>query len=162
MGGVPLASDKLWGLVDSWVRALPEERFRTTQPLLQRTIANFAAAERRQMGERVRDGVGPLTAHDLGMDQALKALYNSPRTTGLGGSSPKVARWLRDTRECFPSSVVRVLQADALERMNLRQMLLEPEMLATVEPGIHPVTPLMSLSSLIPNRTKHTARLVIR
>lgn len=102
-----------------------------------------------------------LNEHEIGMDNVLEALYSPDRKGGLGSSSPNVARWLGDIREYFPASVVRVLQNDALNRLNLQQMLLEPEMLAAVEPDVHLVATLMSLRSVIPNRTKQTARLVI-
>jgi hypothetical protein len=105
-----------------------------------------------------------LAGDDLGMDQALEALYKSdkPRSGGLGGSAPKVARWLGDIRTYFPSSVVRVMQQDALERLNLQQMLLEPEMMQAVEADVHLVANLMSLSQIMPATTKETARLVVQ
>ena len=112
------------------------------------------------------DGQQPLAlnASDLAMDQALSSLYQSKdeqRSGGLGGSSPKVARWLGDIRSYFPSSVVRVMQQDALERLNLHQMLLEPEMLEAVEPDVHLVANLLSLSGIMPSKTKETARVVV-
>ncbi|MEM9215730.1 MAG: VWA domain-containing protein [Cyanobacteria bacterium P01_F01_bin.150] len=105
-----------------------------------------------------------LGSGDIEMDQALSALYdhNGQRSGGLGGSTPNVARWLGDIRQYFPSSVVRVMQQDALERLNLHQMLLEPEMLEAVEADVHLVANLMSLNGVIPERTKETARLVVR
>jgi len=110
---------------------------------------------------------------DRAIDKALKALYNwetdsgviegrAGQRGGLGSSAPSVARWLGDIRTYFPSSVVRVMQQDALERLNLRQMLLEPEMLRAVEPDVHLVATLIALKSVIPNKTKDTARLVVR
>lgn len=115
------------------------------------------------LGGGANDGTGcSLTGSDLGMDGALEALYDSERKAGLGSSSPNVARWLGDIREYFPAPVVRVMQSDALERLNLRQMLLEPEMLASVEPDVNLVATLLSLRSVIPNRTKETARIVVR
>ncbi|HYH08140.1 MAG TPA: VWA domain-containing protein [Thermoanaerobaculia bacterium] len=103
-----------------------------------------------------------LRGEDQGLDATLGALYDSNRKGGLGASSPNVARWLGDIRKYFPSSVVKVMQQDALERLELRQMLLEPELLAAAEPDIHLATTLMSLKNVIPNRTKETARLVVR
>src|SRR5688572_16871791 len=86
------------------------------------------------LGGEEADGIGlELHGADLAMDGALRALYDSERKGGLGSSAPNVARWLGDIRTYFPSSVVRVMQQDAFERLNLRQMLLEPEMLAHVE-----------------------------
>jgi Mg-chelatase subunit ChlD len=54
------------------------------------------------------------------------------------------------------------MQQDALERLNLHQMLLEPEMLAAVEADVHLVANLMALNGVIPEKTKETARLVVR
>jgi uncharacterized protein with von Willebrand factor type A (vWA) domain len=57
---------------------------------------------------------------------------------------------------------VQLLQRDALERLKLRQMLLEPELLETVEPDVHLVANLLSLSRVIPTKTRDTARRVVR
>jgi Mg-chelatase subunit ChlD len=103
-----------------------------------------------------------LTGADLGMDRVLGALYDSDRSAGLGSSSPNVARWLGDIRTYFPASTVRVMQQDALDRLNLTQMLLEPEMLEQVDADVHLVATLLSLSRVIPEKTKDTARQVVR
>ena len=84
------------------------------------------------------------------------------RRGGLGGSAPNVARWLGDIRTYFPTSVVRVMQQDALERLDLRQMLLEPELLEAVEPDVHLVADAARCVSVMPDKTKETARLVVR
>jgi Mg-chelatase subunit ChlD len=110
-------------------------------------------------GENELSGLG---GDDLGMDNVLEALYNSERNAGLGASSPNVARWLGDIRTYFPSSSVQVMQKDALERLNLTQMLLQPELLETVEADVHLVANLLSLSRVIPENTKETARHVVR
>lgn len=54
------------------------------------------------------------------------------------------------------------MQQDALKRLNLRQMLLEPEMLEAVEPDVHLVANLLALSGVMPSKTKETARMVVR
>lgn len=118
------------------------------------------------------DGIGcALGAADAAMDGALQALYDARlaqeaggggRTGGLGGSSPNVARWLGDIRTYFPASVVRVMQRDALERFDLKRMLTEPEMLEAVQPDVHLVANLMTLSGVMPKRSKETARTVVR
>lgn len=112
------------------------------------------------------DGTGQsLNGDDLGMDRALSALYAETEKKGKGGlgaSAPGVARWLGDIRAYFPSAVVQVMQKDALERLNLRQMLLQPELLQSVEPDIHLVSTLVSLNRVIPEKTKETARMVVR
>lgn len=103
-----------------------------------------------------------LDAADLALDGALNALYNEEgRRGGLGASAPTVARWLGDIRQYFPSSVVQVMQKDALERLGLQQMLCEPEMLMAVEPDVHLVATLLSLNRVMPNKTRATARQVV-
>ncbi len=115
------------------------------------------------LGSEEADGTGcKLNGADTAIDNTLNALYEDQRSGGLGSSSPKVSRWLGDIRTYFPSSVVKVMQQDALERLNLRQMLLEPEMLAAVEPDVHLVGNLLSLSGVMPEKTKDTARQVVR
>ena len=109
------------------------------------------------------EGAGmQLSGADRAIDGALQALYEAERTGGLGSSQPNIARWLGDIRNYFPSSVVQVLQRDALERLNLRQMLLQPELLEAVEPNVHLVADLLALKSVMPARTLDTARQVVR
>ena len=115
------------------------------------------------LGKPAEESLGVSLAGELGeRDRVLQALYEGERKGGLGGSSPNVARWLGDIRSYFPTSVVRVMQKDAMERLGLRQMLLEPELLATVEADIHLVATIVSLASIIPQRTRETARSVVR
>ncbi len=113
-------------------------------------------------GDAEQEGDAALSAADLGMDRTLAALYESERSGGLGKSSPNVSRWLGDIRTYFPSQAVRVMQQDALERLNLTQMLLEPEMLEQVDADVHLVASLLMLSHVIPEKTKDTARQVVR
>jgi VWA domain containing CoxE-like protein len=103
-----------------------------------------------------------LDSDDAQMDKVLEALYDSDRSAGLGSSCPNVNRWLGDIRTYFPKSVVQVMQKDALERLHLEQMLLEPETLENVEPDIHLVGTLLSLNNVIPKKTRETARRVVR
>ena len=128
-------------------------------------------AERRRrwrlaLGGEDNDG---LSDRDLRMDRALSALYGrddgdkpAGRKAGLGGSAPRVARWLGDIREFFPAPVVQVIQRDAFERLNLKAMMLEPEFLATLEADVHLIADLISLRSAMPEKTKDTARLVVK
>lgn len=117
------------------------------------------------------EGTGvELQGRDAKVDKALNMLYgdadgdrtNGERKGGLEESSPNVNRWLGDIREFFPTSVVKVMQQDALKRLNLQAMLLQKEMLENVEPDVNLVSTLMTLSKVIPETTKETARIVIR
>ena len=120
------------------------------------------------------DGEGTghrLEGGDATMDAALAALYDSDRDEGdgergrrgggLNASAPRVARWLGDIRRYFPATVVQVMQADAIERLNLARLLLEPEMLDAVEPNVHLVGTLLSLNRVMPERSKRAARAVV-
>lgn len=119
------------------------------------------------------DGTGiDLDGDDRRMDACLSALYDAPpsagqrgrssrRAGGLGASAPNIARWLGDIRHYFPTDVVQVMQRDAIDRLDLQRMLLEPEMLAAIEPDIHLVTTLLSLQHLLPDTTRATARAVV-
>jgi Mg-chelatase subunit ChlD len=117
------------------------------------------------------DDAEGLSERDQRIDQALGALYDrgdggqgrsANRKGGLGASAPRVARWLGDIREFFPVAVVQVIQRDAFERLNLKAMLLQPEFLATLEADVHLVADLISLRSAIPEKTRETARMVVR
>jgi Mg-chelatase subunit ChlD len=120
------------------------------------------------------DGEGTghqLSGADATIDAALAALYDAdaggpsgergPRQAGLNASAPRVARWLGDIRKYFPSTVVQVMQADAIERLNLTRLLLEPEMLEAVEPDVHLVGTLLSLNRVMPDKSKRVARRVV-
>jgi Mg-chelatase subunit ChlD len=72
-----------------------------------------------------------------------------------------VARWLGDIRRYFPSSVVSLMQRDAVERLGIERLLLEPELLSTLEPDIHLASTLVSLAKVIPDETRETARAVV-
>ncbi|WP_063761833.1 VWA domain-containing protein [Streptomyces ochraceiscleroticus] len=130
------------------------------------------------------DGTGcELRGRDVAMDGALGALYGggpgegpgagsaggrggrkdgASRSGGLGGSAPVVARWLGDIRRYFPTPVVQVMQRDAIDRLGLSALLLEPEMLEAVEADVHLVGTLLSLHKAMPETTKETARAVVR
>src|ERR1700687_2163172 len=99
-----------------------------------------------------------LSERDQRLAQALAQLYDgdgerkSRHNVGRGASAPRVARWLGDIREFFPSAVVQVIQKDAFERLGLKQMLLEPEFLAAVEADVNLVATLVSLRSVMPEK----------
>ncbi|WP_218092943.1 VWA domain-containing protein [Paenibacillus solanacearum] len=110
------------------------------------------------------------------MDEALAAIYdethesagearsggNGSRRAGLGPSSPKLAKWLGDIRSFFPPDIVSVIQTDAIERKGLKQLLFEPELLSQVKPDIQMVATLMALKGQIPEKTKDSARQLVK
>lgn len=122
------------------------------------------------LGGGEADGTGMrLNKDDAAMDAALGTVYgNGEGTEGkrrqgnLAASAPRVARWLGDIRQFFPTPVVRLLQQDAIERLQLQQLLLEPELLSQVEPDVNLVADLIALGAVMPDKTKAIAREVIR
>lgn len=114
-----------------------------------------------------------LSADDLRIDGVLSAVYSDgeggpsagrgrDRKGSLGRSAPQMAQWLHDVRECFPRSVVQVVQRDAIDRLGLHQLLLEPELLHSVEPDLALVTLLVELSHLLPESSRAAARTVVQ
>jgi Mg-chelatase subunit ChlD len=104
---------------------------------------------------------------DRRLDAALGALYEATGEGArkgrgsLGSSAPRVASWLSDIRSFFPSPVVQVIQRDAFDRLGLKQMLLQPEFLATVQADVHLIADLIALRGAMPEATKDTARDVV-
>jgi Mg-chelatase subunit ChlD len=111
-----------------------------------------------------------LSADDRRVMAALDALYGNgedkgkgsrSRRGGLGRSAPKVAQWMGDIRSFFPEQVVQIVQKDAFERLDLKQMLMEPEFLKAIEADVNLVADLISLRNVMPAKTKDLARTLI-
>ncbi len=126
------------------------------------------------LGGDENDGTGIKLSEGLeGMDEALKALYefdgkfdygtDSGKKGGSGSSSPTISRWLGDIRKYFPNTVVEVMQKDAMKIPQLKEkMLFEPEILEKAQPDVNLVATLMEMGKLIPEKTKDTARIVVK
>ena len=121
-----------------------------------------------------------LTEEEAIMDAALAAIYDetddslssgtsgrsvgnvSGRGAGGGRGAVNLSRWLGDVRSLFAEDVVSIIQNDAIERKGWKQLLFEPELLASVKPDIQMVGMLMALKGKIPEKTKETARLLVK
>jgi hypothetical protein len=143
------------------------------QEQLKRWRLILGAHAQESLGKMGGAGSCQLSADQIAMDEALAAIYDESsgegeqqrgrqRSAGLGPSAPNLAKWLGDIRNYFKEDVVTVIQNDAIERKGLTQLLFEPEMLKNVEPNPQLVGTLMSLKGRIPERTKETARMVVR
>jgi hypothetical protein len=126
------------------------------------------------------DGALQLTEEEAIMDAALAAIYDdtdvgssgsgsgravgsgSGRGAGSGRGGVNLSRWLGDVRSLFSEDVVSIIQNDAIERRGWKQLLFEPELLASVKPDIQMVGTLMALKGKIPEKTKETARLLVK
>lgn len=128
-----------------------------------------------QLAGYTSEGSVQLSEEELIMDRALAAIYDNTdgsieaggassgaKGAGQGKSAPRLAQWLGDVRTFFPEDVVSVIQNDAMERKGWKQLLFEPEVLATVKPDIQLVGTLMSLKGKIPEKTKDTARMLVK
>lgn len=84
-GGLVLVhDDALLRLIDEWISGLPERSFTDVLPLLRRTFSEYAAPERRSIGERVRrldatpraaaDVAGDVAGDDLDGERAAPAV----------------------------------------------------------------------------------------
>jgi len=111
--------------------------------------------------DAVTDETDILDKNQSEMDVLLASIYDPGETGVLKGSSPQINRWLGDIRKYFPTPVVQILQQDALERLNLKQMILEPELLGSLEVNVSLVATLLQLKDLLPDETRETARMVI-
>ena len=118
----------------------------------------------------VNMGGAPLSQEEALMDSALGAIYGGPgegfdalgRGAGKGPSSPLISKWLGDLRTLFDPETVAVVQNDAIERKGLKQLLLEPELLDSLEPDLNLASTLLMLKDQIPKKSKESARRFIR
>lgn len=110
-----------------------------------------------------------LTEEQMLMDQALAAIYNHTSEGGFGSSlsgskggsgpsNPQITKWLGDVRTLFDKDLVKIVQADAMERCGLKQLLLEPELLEHLEPDVSLASTLLLLKDQIPKRSKESVR----
>ena len=96
---------------------------------------------------------------------ALDLLYGGLEEARAGGrrpSLPVLADWLRDIRLCFPPESVRLLQQEALTRLDCLPLLLEPEIRDRIWPSAELAAALLSLSRRLPARTRELARSLVR
>jgi hypothetical protein len=73
-GTLLLHDEQLWLALDDWVTALPADAFDNVLPLLRRVFSTFHAPERRQMGERVRQGQRAVQTAAADVDHERAAL----------------------------------------------------------------------------------------
>ncbi len=121
---------------------------------------------------------GLMTDEATALDDALELVYPDEsdeiskeewETGGVGKHGPvggrtfpRVARWLDEVRRLFPKDVVVLIQKDAIERRGLKQLLFEPEILASIEPSVDLASMVLSLKNMVPEKAKAAARDVVR
>ena len=110
-----------------------------------------------------RDGTLPDESAVLA--RTLDLLYGGSEESRAGGrrpSLPVLADWLRDIRLAFPAESVRLLQQEALARLDCLPLLLEPEIRDQIWPSAELAAALLSLSRRLPARTRELARRLVR
>jgi hypothetical protein len=138
-------------------------------------LGKSAEDDLQRIGQCVGQPILASDQHDL--DDALEAIYDgdeidqeewrrpidgAPHGTARGRSMPRVARWLDQIRSFFPKDVVVLLQKDAIERRGLKQLLFEPEVMASIEPSLDLAATVLAMKSLVPEKAKAAARELVR
>ena len=114
------------------------------------------------LGKSQKEGdLKDLNTEDQEIDNAVGALYQPDLYGDLQGRNPKVQRWLADIKEHFPDDQVVIMQKDALERLDLIQLLKEKELIDNLVPDINLASNIISMKHLIPDDVKSAARAVI-
>lgn len=109
-------------------------------------------------------GAMPLREEDLLLDQTLETIYGSfsqegsAQGAGLGGSRPQLSKWMKDIRSLFDQDLVKIIQQDAIEKRGWKQLLMEPELLDSLEPDIELAGMLLTLKDMVPTKSKEHAR----
>ena len=99
---------------------------------------------------------------DSEIDEVLEQLYDKgKRSGGLGDSNLSINKWVSKIRLHFSKSVVKIIQKDALNILGVKQMLLEPETLESLESDVNLVSQLIALKDIMPEKTLRTARTVV-
>ena len=129
-------------------------------------------SESSEQFNRMSDGKGTVLSKEQElMDQALASIYNNSASGGFGGngkeggkgpSNPQITKWLGDVRSLFDKDLVKIVQADAMERCGLKQLLFEPELLESIEPDVSLASTILMLKDQIPKRSKESVRLFIQ
>lgn len=125
------------------------------------------------LGKMAGDNSVPMSQTDIMIDSALQAIYGTgegsfddneggKKCAGKGGSSPVISKWLGDIRKLFDKETIKIIQDDAIERKNLKELLMEPEILNDLEPDVNIVSTLLMLKDQIPQKSKAAAREFIK
>ncbi len=104
----------------------------------------------------------PLEKEEKELEELLSSVYSGESGKQFGRSAPKIRSWLEGIRRHFSNDIVQLMQRDALERRGVTEMLLEPELLEKIEPNAQMVAAILQLQELLPDKTKATARQLVR
>ncbi|EWT02004.1 hypothetical protein N865_20630 [Intrasporangium oryzae NRRL B-24470] len=86
-----LHTDELLAIIDDWLVGITETSFEDVLPLVRRTFARYAPAERRLIGQRLREGGilnrAPGALSRIDVERAAPAVATVARLLGLGATA---------------------------------------------------------------------------
>lgn len=131
-----------------------------------------AARWRLILGHYAGSRLGALTGVDAQRDDALDYLYRREygqqrgiregQTGSLEPSQITAVEWLGKIRELFPKECVEVIEAHALTRYGLTELLNDPSVLETLQPNEALLRTLLSVRTKLHSDVIATARRIIR
>ncbi len=102
----------------------------------------------------------PLEEEESQVDDAMDFLYGDQKTSKE--RKILISDWLKNIEKFFPEPAIIVLQREAIERLQLQDLLNSPELLASIEPDKNLILNLIEAKDLIPSETKDEVRKLIR
>jgi len=103
-----------------------------------------------------------LSTEELIRDDLLEHLYEPVHSANLSQSAPYLAHWISQIQEYFALSSVHIMQNDAIERLGLKLMLLEPEAATHIVPDLNLLSSLLLLRQQLEPRHLPAARRIIK
>lgn len=108
------------------------------------------------------EGQTSMSQKGRSLETVLEFLYSRRSSSGKSPSAPKVNDWLTRIRDLFDAPRVRELQTEAINRLGLEKLILEKEFLKNAEPNVELLATIVSLSQLMDDEVKATARQIVR
>src|SRR5258708_16635067 len=103
-----------------------------------------------------------LNTRDQTLDRLIDDLYDAERAADLSRSAPYLATWLRDIRTYFPTPLVKVMQHDAIQRLGLNHLLLEPETVSNLQVDVDLISTILLMKQNLRPAHLETARALIK
>lgn len=131
-----------------------------------------AARWRLVLGQYAQARLGPLSGSDATRDQALEYLYQREYGQSRGmrelapgsldASQVTAVEWLSKVRELFPKECVEIIEAHALQRYGLIELLNDPVVLEKLQPNEALLRTLLSVRGKLHPEVLSTARRIVR
>ncbi len=120
------------------------------------------------LGRYAQNRLGSMQGRDGRMDETLDYLYGreyagrglADRGGSLDPTQMTALGWLGQARGLFPADVFETLQADALNRYGMTELLQDPQLMASIEPRQDLLPMLLSFHSRAPDALKSQLRAV--